>query len=34
MSFLGSPLLNLKLFTGIAIQETKAAPEVRLHIEQ
>jgi len=26
--------LNLKLVTGIAIQETKAAPEVRLHIEQ
>ena len=31
---LGSPFVYSKQDNGIAIQETKAAPEIRLHIEQ
>ena len=34
ISFLGSPFVYLKQALGIAIQETKAAPEIRLHMEQ
>lgn len=31
---MGSPLVYAKRVAGIAIQETKAAPEMRLQIEQ
>ena len=34
ISFFGSPFVYLKQVLGIAIQETKAAPEIRLHMEQ